>query len=55
MGNEQNSGKCLSVIVLEDNDGDFVLIEDYLIEAYKTVKIIRCKTFDNFIQFKKKT
>jgi DNA-binding response OmpR family regulator len=53
MGNEQNTGKCLSLIVLEDNDGDFVLLEDYLIEAYKTVKISRCKTFDNFIQLKK--
>lgn len=28
MGNEQKAGENLSVIVLEDNDGDFVLIED---------------------------
>lgn len=52
MGKEQKSGKYLSVIVLEDNDGDFVLLEDYLIEAYNTVKISRCKTFDNFMQLK---
>ncbi len=52
MGNEQKEGKYLSVIVLEDNDGDFVLIEDYLIEAYNTVKISRCETFDDFIQLK---
>jgi len=52
MGNEQNTGKYLSVIVLEDNDGDFVLIEDYLIEAYNTVKISRCETFADFIQLK---
>lgn len=52
MGNEQKSGKYLSVIVLEDNDGDFALLEDYLIEAYNTVKISRCETFDDFIQLK---
>lgn len=52
MGKEQKSGKYLSVIVLEDNDGDFALLEDYLIEAYPTVKISRCETFDDFIQLK---
>jgi len=52
MGNEQKAAKYLSVIILEDNDGDFVLIEDYLIEAYNTVKIIRCKTFDDFVELK---
>lgn len=50
MGNEQKTGKYLSVIVLEDNDGDFVLLEDHLIEAYNTVKISRCETFDDFMQ-----
>lgn len=50
MGNEQKTGKYISVIVLEDNDGDFVLIEDYLIEAYNTVKISRCETFGDFIE-----
>jgi FixJ family two-component response regulator len=52
MGKEQKAAKYLSVVVLEDNDGDFVLIEDYLIEAYNTVKISRCETFDDFMQLK---
>lgn len=52
MGNEQNTEKCLSLIVLEDNDGDFVLLEDHLIEAYKTVKISRCVRFNDFLQLK---
>lgn len=50
MGNEQKTEKYLSVIVLEDNDGDFLLLEDYLIEAYNTVKISRCETFGDFIE-----
>ncbi len=40
----------LSVLVIEDNEGDFVLIEDYLIEAFNTVQIIRFETFSDFIQ-----
>ncbi|MEQ9310368.1 MAG: response regulator [Balneolaceae bacterium] len=41
--------KDLSVLILEDNDGDFLLIEDYLIEEFKTVQITR---FETFIEFK---
>lgn len=52
MGSERKTRKNLSVIILEDNDGDFLLLEDYLIEAYHTVKINRCETFDDFIQLK---
>ena len=44
--------KDMSVIVLEDNDGDFVLLEDYLIEVYKTIKIQRCETFKDFLNVK---
>jgi FixJ family two-component response regulator len=40
--------KDLSLIVLEDNDGDFVLIEDYLIESFKTVQIKRCESYNDF-------
>lgn len=50
MGNKQKIGKNLSVIVLEDNDGDFLLLEDCLIEAFHTIKITRCKTFNDFMQ-----
>ena len=52
MDTEQNKAKYLSVIVLEDNEGDFVLLEDYLIDAYNTIKISRCETFNDFIHLK---
>lgn len=52
MDTEQNKAKYLSVIVLEDNEGDFVLLEDYLIDAYNTVKISRCETFNDFTHLK---
>lgn len=39
------SDKNLSVLVIEDNDGDFILIEDFLIEAYKKVQIQHCVDF----------
>lgn len=41
----------LSILVIEDNEGDFVLIEDYLIEAFKTVQIKRFETFSDFSGF----
>lgn len=40
-------------MVIEDNDGDFLLIEDYLIETFKTVQIKRFVIFSEFIDFKK--
>ncbi len=43
----------LSILVIEDNEGDFVLIEDYLIEAFKTVQIKRFETFSDFSSFTK--
>lgn len=52
MDTGQKEKKLLSIIVLEDNDGDFVLIEDYLIEAFKTIEIHRYETFDDFKKFK---
>lgn len=47
----QEIKRTLSVLVLEDNDGDFVLIEDYLIETFRTVQIKRCKTFSDYKEF----
>jgi FixJ family two-component response regulator len=44
----QISTKALSVLVFEDNDGDFLLIEDYLIEKFKTVQINRYESFIDF-------
>lgn len=51
MDNKNKAVKHLFVIVLEDNDGDFVLIEDYLIEAFRTVQIKRCESFSDFKEF----
>ena len=31
----------LSVLVIEDNQGDFVLIEDYLLDKFKHINIIK--------------
>lgn len=39
------SNKHLSVLVIEDNEGDFVLIEDYLIESYIKIHIEHCVDF----------
>lgn len=41
----------LSVLIIEDNEGDFVLIEDYLIEKFKLVTINRCSDFASSINF----
>jgi FixJ family two-component response regulator len=48
MNIKQNIRQKISVLVIEDNDGDFVLIEDYLIEAFKTVQIKRCESYNDF-------
>lgn len=41
----------LSVLIIEDNEGDFVLIEDYIIEKFKLVTINRCSDFTSSISF----
>lgn len=38
----------LSIAVLEDNDGDYALIEDYLIEIFTHVKIQRYRSYESF-------
>lgn len=48
MKKEQEISKNLSVVVIEDNEGDFVLIEDYLIETFRTVQVKRCELFSDF-------
>ncbi|WP_194975815.1 response regulator [Aquiflexum lacus] len=35
----------LSVMVIEDNEGDFILVEDLLIESYKKIQIKHCVDF----------
>ncbi|TXD84095.1 response regulator [Subsaximicrobium wynnwilliamsii] len=41
----------LSVLIIEDNQGDFVLIEDYLLEKFKSIEIIHFTNFANSIDY----
>lgn len=38
------NNKIESVLVIEDNSGDFVLIEEYLIESFASAKIVNAKS-----------
>lgn len=40
-----NSSNNQSVLVIEDNEGDFILIEDFLIESFKKIHIQHCTNF----------
>lgn len=39
----------LSVLVIEDNPGDFMLIDDYLLEKFSAIKVIHQETFESAI------
>lgn len=39
----------LSILVIEDNPGDFFLIEDYLLEKFSAIKVIHQVTFESAI------
>lgn len=41
----------LSVLVIEDNQGDYVLIEDYLLEKFEHIKIFHCIDFASAVEF----
>ncbi len=41
----------VSCLVIEDNEGDFVLIEDYLLEKFQNVKIQHCSNCEDSISF----
>ncbi|MBA2611158.1 MAG: response regulator [Bacteroidetes bacterium] len=41
----------LSVLIIEDNQGDFVLIEDYLLEKFKHITIIHFKDYASSINY----
>jgi len=47
----QDYSEKLCVLVIEDNQGDFVLIEDYLLEKFKFIDIIHCSDFANSINY----
>ncbi|WP_026753071.1 response regulator [Sediminibacter sp. Hel_I_10] len=43
--------KDLTVLVIEDNPGDFILIEDYLLEKFKSIEIVHFSNFENSIHY----
>ncbi len=47
----QDYSEKLCVLVIEDNQGDFVLIEDYLLEKFKFIDIIHYSDFANSINY----
>lgn len=44
-----NNQDILSVLIIENNPGDFVLLEDYLIDKFKTITIEHCKNYDDAV------
>lgn len=47
----QDFSEDLVVLVIEDNLGDFVLIEDYLLEKFKRIEIVHFSNFENSIHY----
>lgn len=43
----------ISVLIIEDNPGDYLLIEDFLIEKYLKISINHCKNYESAIEFLK--
>ena len=48
---EEQSG--ISVLIIEDNPGDYLLIEDFLFEKYLEINIHHCKNCESAIKFLK--
>ncbi|NEN22147.1 response regulator [Cryomorpha ignava] len=51
MSRKQDFLEKLSVLIIEDNQGDFVLIEDYLIEKFKLISIKHCSDYASGIDY----
>jgi PAS domain S-box-containing protein len=47
----QDFSENLSVLIIEDNQGDFVLIEDYLLEKFKKINIIHCLDYATSVNY----
>lgn len=47
----QDFSEKLSVLIIEDNLGDFILIEDYLIEKFKQVTIKHCSDYASSVTY----
>lgn len=45
----------LSVLVIEDNQGDFVLIEDYLRESFDYIEIMHCIDYASSVRYLQKS
>ncbi|RAI85643.1 response regulator [Algoriphagus yeomjeoni] len=41
----------ISILVIEDNPGDFILIEDYLLDRFKNIKLYHCEDAASTIAF----
>jgi hypothetical protein len=51
MNHIQDFSENLSVLIEEDNLGDFVLIEDYLLEKFKQINIVHYTDYTNSINY----
>jgi response regulator of citrate/malate metabolism len=51
MNHIQDFSENLSVLIIEDNLGDFVLIEDYLLEKFKQINIVHYTDYTNSINY----
>jgi PAS domain S-box-containing protein len=51
MNQIQDFSENLSVLIVEDNQGDFVLIEDYLLEKFKLINIVHCRDYVSSINY----
>ncbi len=51
---KQDFSEKLSVLIIEDNQGDFVLIEDYLLEKFKLITIKHCLDYASGIDYMRK-
>ncbi|QJP35490.1 response regulator [Nonlabens sp. Ci31] len=49
----ENYIEKLTVLVIEDNQGDFILIEDYLLEKFKQINIIHKTNYESSIKYLK--
>ena len=50
----QDTSQQLSVLVIEDKLGDFVLIEDYLLEKFKLIDIVHLTDYADSIVYLQK-
>ncbi|UAM97523.1 response regulator [Polaribacter litorisediminis] len=51
MKRNSNKNKGISILVLEDNPGDYILIEDFLLETFNGVKIHKNQDFKSTLEF----